>query len=355
MFVLVIVLTIILLSLGIIECSITQRRINKTRIRILVNGTRGKTTIVRLLTSSLQSAGIKTIGRCTGSEAQMINTDGSISAIKRNRPARIYELVKFWKAAEREGAECAVVECMALMRESQLAIRDKLVRPSIVVIANTFVDHIPEMGYTRESTSEVLALSIPEDAELYVTDHFYDGFKNVHFIDADNTISPREDIHPSAIAIVAAILKDLGISNVYLEKGINSFIPDKGLLKPFKCGQDSLFIPSFSINDSASMENALKKWAGNDKLKLIYNNRKDREFRIELFDEVLKANKDSIDRVYVIGDYKRKVARHYSRLVRAEAIDIERLKELMDKSHNELYLALGNIKGEGEELIALFI
>lgn len=355
MFVLIILLTIILIALGSIECSITQKRINKVKIRILVNGTRGKTTIVRLLTSSLQSAGIRTIGRTTGSEAQIINTDGSISAIKRNRSARIYELVRFWRLAEKEEAECAVVECMGLMKESQIAIRDKLVRPDIVVIANTFVDHVPEMGRTRESTSEVLALSIPEDAMLYVTDHYYDHFKNVNFIDIDDAASPREDIHPSAIAIVGAILKYLDIDEEYLERGINSFIPDKGLLKPFECGDRSLFIPSFSINDLSSMDSAVKRYSQNSKINLIYNNRKDREFRIELFDEVLKANKDKIDRVYVIGDYKKKVARHYSKLIQSEAIDIETLKGIMEKSHDNIYLALGNIKGEGEELIALFI
>ncbi len=355
MFYLIIALTLILIALGIAECSITQKRINKARIRILVNGTRGKTTTVRLLVSSLQSAGMKTIGRTTGSEAQIINTDGSISAIRRRRPARIYELVSFWRLAERQEAECAVVECMGLMKESQIAIRDKLVRPNIVVIANTFVDHVPEMGRTRESTSEVLALSIPESARLYATDHYYDHFKNVKYINIDNAVSPREDIHPSAIAIVSAILKDLDIAEENLEKGINGFIPDKGLLKPIECGNESLFIPSFSINDQTSMDSAVKRYSSNAKLNIIYNNRRDREFRIELFDEVLKANKDKIDKVYVIGDYKNKVARHYLKLIQAEAIEIDKLKEIMDKSQNKFYLALGNIKGEGEELIALFI
>lgn len=354
MFIFVVILTFILLFLGFLECYFNDKRIKSVKIRILVNGTRGKTTIVRLLVSSLQSAGINTIGRTTGSEAQIINTDGSISEIKRKRPARVYELIKFWKEAVREEAECAVVECMALQSENQIAIRDKLVRPNIVIISNTFIDHVPEMGMTRESTSEVLSLSVPKVAKLYVTDSFYDSFKCVHHVSLDSTISPREDIHPSAIAIAKAVLKDLGISDEYLEKGIERFIPDKGLLKPFNCGSGSLFIPAFSINDLTSMDSAVKKWIADKKINLIYNNRRDREYRIGLFDKVIANNKDKIDRVYVIGDYKKKVAKHYSKIKESEAIDINELKSIIDKSSDSIYLALGNIKGEGEELIALF-
>ena len=352
MFVIVLSLLIVLLILGFIEHYLHMKRVNSVKTRILINGTRGKTTITRLLVSSLQSAGIKTIGRTTGSEAQIILPSGEIEEIKRRRPARVYELIKFWKRAEECGAECAVVECMALQKENQKAIRDTLVSPTSVVIANTFVDHVPEMGRSIESTSEVLCMSIPKNAKLYVTEHLYDDFQDVTFVDAKSETSPREDIHPSAIAIVRAILKDMKINEEYLNEGIKNFIPDKGLLKPFNVGSSSLFIPSFSINDLSSMNSALSKW--NRKVNLIYNNRKDREYRISLFDDVLKTNKDIIDKVYVIGDYKNKVMRHFGKLAAAHAISIDDLKGVIDSSTDQVFIGLGNIKGEGEELIALF-
>lgn len=341
--------------MGLLEKARHERNLKKVPIRILINGTRGKTTLTRLLVASLNAAGIRTIGRTTGSEAAVIYPDGRIESIIRHRSARVYEIIKFFRLAAGEKAECAVVECMALQSENQKAFRDSLVKPGTVVIVNTFVDHVPEMGDTRESTSRVLGFSVPKNAELYVTEHFYDSFEHVHFVDIPENGIEVNGIHPSAIAIASAVLKDMDIEPSALDEGIKNFVPDKGLLNQFNVGTGSSFVPSFSINDLTCMDAAIKKWSRDGrKLSVIYNNRKDREYRIGLFMKVLKDNKDSISNVYVIGDYRRKVAFHFNSVVPSSPYDVDDLKNTIMNSKNSLFVGLGNIKGKGEELISLF-
>ncbi|NLA53820.1 MAG: hypothetical protein GX858_05635 [Clostridiales bacterium] len=49
----------------------------KIPLRILVNGTRGKTSVTRLVASALNEAGLMTYAKTTGSDAKWIMPDGS--------------------------------------------------------------------------------------------------------------------------------------------------------------------------------------------------------------------------------------------------------------------------------------
>lgn len=353
---LVLILFIVLICYFLVENHIHNKNLSKIKMRILVNGTRGKSTITRLLVIALNESGIKTIGRSTGSEAQIINPDGSVENIIRKRSARIYEMIGFFKKAASENVECVVVECMALQKENQKAIRDKLVRPTDVIICNTFVDHVPEMGTSEHSTAEVLACSVPEGVNLFVAENYYDGLKcNIHHINVDD-VQENKGVHPSAISICKAFLENKNINTEYLDYAVDNFIPDKGLLSEFKIGDNSLFVPSFSVNDLTSMKATIEKWkkvsCGSD-IYVIFNNRDDREYRILLFDDVIDELGDDISSLYVIGDFKNKVAAHFSKKKKAVAISPKELYEKIINSKDSIYIGLGNIRGDGEKVIEL--
>lgn len=135
--VIVFILAAVLLVLGFVEAHRHRKNLNDVPIRILVNGTRGKTTLTRLLIASLNAQGIRTMGRTTGSEATIIYPDGSIKPIVRKRRARVYEVVQFFKEVSLESSrgvasglgpvQCVVVECMALQAENQEADRKSVV------------------------------------------------------------------------------------------------------------------------------------------------------------------------------------------------------------------------------------
>ncbi|MBQ5468103.1 MAG: poly-gamma-glutamate synthase PgsB, partial [Oscillospiraceae bacterium] len=49
-----------------------ERNLKKLKIRVNVNGIRGKSTITRLITRILQEAGYHVVGKTTGTAARMI-------------------------------------------------------------------------------------------------------------------------------------------------------------------------------------------------------------------------------------------------------------------------------------------
>jgi len=53
-----------------------ERRLNKLKIRIYVNGIRGKSTVTRLIAGVLREAGIQTLAKTTGSAAMVILPNG---------------------------------------------------------------------------------------------------------------------------------------------------------------------------------------------------------------------------------------------------------------------------------------
>src|SRR5690606_8284298 len=66
------VFMILLLGLGVWERRRHQRNVDAIPIRICVNGVRGKSTVTRLITGILVEAGLKAVGKTTGTQARMI-------------------------------------------------------------------------------------------------------------------------------------------------------------------------------------------------------------------------------------------------------------------------------------------
>ncbi len=355
-FVLVLFLTLIVL--GIIENYIHQKRLKRIKLRILVNGTRGKTSIVRILTKALNSHGIKTVGRTTGSEAQILLPDGKIEPVVRKRKARITELIRFVKKAVGQEAEAIVVECMALGRENQRTVANKLIKPDYVIICNSYVDHIPEIGETREETIYSLAQSIPKGSTVYSFDKEYGSIKdiNFHLVDKKDFPSFNLSTHEDNIAICSALLANFGITESDVIDASREIIPDIGLHQKMILPQGAEFRPYFSINDLDTMALEIEKASSSGKaVKVIFNNRGDREFRIFTF--VSALGKQNVD-VIVIGEYKKKV-KAYIRLktklsvreMKADAL----IGEMKSSDSGNLYLGLGNIKGDGEKVVRAFI
>ena len=356
---LIILLMGILIGLAILESIFHSVSLKKIPYRILVNGTRGKTTTTRLIAASLREKGIRTYAKTTGSDAQIIRDDGSIEILKRRRGVRLTENISFVRKAAKAGCECIVVECMALHEESQRVIASKFIRPTHTVIINTLSDHMDAMGEGRDAVAWTLAQSVNKDTKLYVTEDYYDSLSvasfnkvEVEHFDFDSSVSVADE----DMSIAVALLKDFSISKDEVLSAAKHITPDIGLYDKlsFDCG--SVLYPTFSINDEENMERKVievyKEQSG--KLSLIFNNRKDREFRIYYMRNLISRNMDKIEKVYVIGDYRRKVARYLSRKCSVSTIvsDPETLKdEIMHKS--DVFVGLGNIKGAGERLINL--
>ncbi len=66
-----------LTSLGYLESWAHRRALNRIPIRIHVNGTRGKSSVTRLIAAGLRAGGIRTCAKTTGTLPRMIMPDGT--------------------------------------------------------------------------------------------------------------------------------------------------------------------------------------------------------------------------------------------------------------------------------------
>ena len=66
-----------------------QRNLSALKLRIHVNGTRGKSGVTRLIAAGLRAGGYRTVAKVTGTAAKIIDPDGSERLMSRRGPANI--------------------------------------------------------------------------------------------------------------------------------------------------------------------------------------------------------------------------------------------------------------------------
>ena len=93
-----------MLIAGVMEKWYHRRNLKGIPIRIMVNGTRGKTSVTRLIAAILREAGIRTWPKTTGTQAAWILPDGSEQEYRKKRPVNIREQIPFIKKAKMDGA-----------------------------------------------------------------------------------------------------------------------------------------------------------------------------------------------------------------------------------------------------------
>jgi gamma-polyglutamate synthase len=156
----------VLLAAGLAERLLRDRARAALPIRVHVNGTRGKSTVTRLIAAALRAHGIPTLARVTGTEARVILPDGSERPVRRLGPANVREELRFLLLAQREGARAAVVECMAIRPDLQYAAEREMVGATIGVVTNVRTDHTEVMGASLAEIAASLAATVPRDGVL---------------------------------------------------------------------------------------------------------------------------------------------------------------------------------------------
>jgi poly-gamma-glutamate synthase PgsB/CapB len=158
----------LLVAAGIAEYRIHISRLEKIPIRILVNGTRGKSTVTRLIAAGLAEGGLRVCAKTTGSAARLILPDLSEEPIRRRRGTTIMEHKWFVRRSVGLKAQAIVAECMAIQPETIWTLEHRLARSTIGVITNVRADHLDTMGTELSQIAEALALSVPEQGQVFV-------------------------------------------------------------------------------------------------------------------------------------------------------------------------------------------
>ena len=386
----VLILAAFLLAAGIAEGALHRRALCAIPIRVLVNGTRGKSSVTRLIAGALREAGIVTIAKTTGSAARVILEDGTELPVKRPYGARLTEQKALARLAVARKAQALVVECMAVRPESQLAMRDHFVRPTLTVVTNARIDHIEEMGPDLADTVEALSLTVPPEGALVTADSRFAGLAAKTVIADPRTVG-REVLarfgYPAFaenVALALAAAAELGVDAATALKGMEKAAPDIGVLRVFRVRLDSgatgqaatgqgaviaYLVAGFAANDVASTEmvwrEALPDLPEGLPLALIYNNRADREYRVGEFAR-LPGRIGGVSLVAVAGEHQAKVAGKFAgqgaatmeigrredpiealRRISAQMPHIERRLESGDSELAFAVFGVGNIHGFG--------
>ena len=137
---------------------------------IYVNGTRGKSTVSRLIAAGLAAGGYRVMCKTTGTLPLCLHPDGREEEIRRRGPANIREQLKYLHAAAEEKADILVIECMALQPEYQRVSARNMLRNDIGVITNARLDHMDVMGETRGEILDCLMEMLPEGGSIFTAE-----------------------------------------------------------------------------------------------------------------------------------------------------------------------------------------
>ena len=295
----------ILIIIGSIEMQMHLKSINKIPIRVHVNGTRGKSSVVRLIASGLRNGGYKTLAKTTGTVPRIINESGKDIELHRLRSASIGEQIKLIRYFSKKSPDVMVVECMAVNPQYQWISEHRIIRSNISVITNVRKDHVDEMGLTNKDIAYSLSNTIPYNSKIFTSEKkYFNIFKevsndrNTNIIRADENDIDDEYInnfhyleHPENISLALEVCKELGVSKGEALEGMLNTNPDPGALLIWDIKNNNNFVSAFAANDPDS---TLKVWnliknKFNNKICFFLNTRNDRRYRtLQLIDLVVK-------------------------------------------------------------------
>ncbi|NLB91078.1 MAG: poly-gamma-glutamate synthase PgsB [Clostridiales bacterium] len=358
----VIILFCLLLLLGFAEKYFHARFLHQIPLRILVNGTRGKTTVTRMVASLLNEQGIKTYAKTTGSDAKRIFPDGSERSYRKRKFPTMMEQLPFVRLAAKNQAQAIVVECMALRPENQFMMADTFIEPHYVLMTNAYIDHIEEIGATQEETVQTLALSIPSSATVITGEKAFKPYGSRvllpqepvdirDFSDADYPIFEEN------LQLVFTLAKEMNIAHDTVVQGILHAKPDIGMIEHFTLGACTL-TNAFAVNDPENFFKLLTLLGEKAPYCLLFNHRQDRGYRLKAFSKVLKSAPSPPLCIGVIGENSVWAAKYLTKTTALPAASLSSamdwIQAVQEKGIQQILLC-GNIKGEGRLLLEMLL
>ena len=320
----VLLIVFIIISLyGLIEFALHQKRIFSIPIRIHINGTRGKSSVTRLIGAALREAGIKTITKVTGTYPRLILENGIEVGIYRKADANIIEQLSIVKFASKRKGQALVMECMAIQPQYQWITENKMLHSTIGVITNIRLDHIDVMGYTLPEIAEALGNTIPKKQNLFTSEKILfnklkemSDKRNTRIHLADENILTEEEMkgfgyieHKENVALALAISEHLGIDRKTAFRGMYKALPDAGALRLSRVNvfnKKINFFNAFAANDPQSTLMIWQKIKADIGLTgtriILLNTRQDRLDRAKQLTGMIGSEmKDDFDHLILIG------------------------------------------------------
>jgi len=374
-------LAVALCLAGIIEYKYHQRSLDSIPLRIHVNGTRGKSSVTRLVAAGLREGGIRTFAKTTGTAPRVIDAEGRDRIIHRLRLPSIGEQVRLMDYFSTEKPDAVVMECMAVQPQYQWIAEHQMVQSHIGVITNVRPDHLDEMGPTEDDVAMSLCNTIPIDGVMITgEDKKTDLLEKVtkandsEFILSDESTVTQNELdsfsymeHPSNVAVALDVCKEAGVDREVALSGMHKVKPDLGALIAWNLdikGKRLQFVNAMAANDPVSTLQIWKfvidRYPAEGGTCVFFNSRDDRPLRtrqmIELALEEIKPDYffvrgDKIDStVQRLKNHSPRTATNVIGLGEKHDLLISFLEGIPDDT---LVFAIGNQVGAGQEILEM--
>jgi gamma-polyglutamate synthase len=376
--------TILLLALASFLLYLVVERVMLDRIRsripmvIAVTGTRGKSSVVRMLASILREDGRKVLAKTTGSQAQFIEPDGTVMDVPRRGLVSILEQKALLKKAARLHVDCLIAEIMSIRPENHIVESQQILRPDVVLVMNVRRDHIEAMGETEGEIAKALWNAIPAGSSAFVLEKYRQLFEpllptnltaKIAAVPKGNSDSllrilgsPGKTEFEENLDLLAAVCRSLGISDTTAAVGIQKALHDIGRFRiwTYEAGGKRIFlVNAFAANDPESTLDVMGKTREilGDKAASftgLLNLRSDRPDRTVQWIEALNRGASShFGSIYVSGGQATVVKRKVPacRIVPKQTPE-QTTNSIASVMENEgVLFGFGNIGGEGQKLV----
>ncbi|HHY52836.1 MAG TPA: poly-gamma-glutamate synthase PgsB [Clostridiales bacterium] len=328
---------------------------------IHVNGTRGKSSVTRLIDSGLRGGGLRCFCKTTGTLPRIIDCSGTERDLPRRGRPNIREQLKVLEMAAKDKAQVLVVECMAVNPQLQWISQHRILQADCGVITNVRSDHLDVMGKTLEEIALSMSSTIPKKGLFFTADQRFFPFFTRQCKQLDTVPAlvlptgqePELDFGEN-IALALAVCKSLGVDESSALAGMRQhYKRDPYALSFYELDSGAVAIGGFSINDPDSTASVYEKLTKRDefaghRLTLLINNRPDRSFRTRQHAQL--AAKLQPDRVWVVGAGRRTMGRRIARALpsaQIEAFGSARSIPLDRLGKEDCLYCIGNLAREG--------
>lgn len=362
-----------------------SRRISRFSLRIGITGTRGKSSVTRLIAAALRESGASVFAKTTGSKAVLIFPGGQEEDLRRRGRPTILEGISVLGTALSESADTVVLELMSIQPECLFVESAQLLRPHVLVVTNVRPDHRPEQGATREEIAHAMTSAVPPAAVVIVPEGpLVRSFSRAaertggrvitvgrsdyeDAVQAASRLLPWE--FPDNLRTALAVADHLGIPMDAAVRGMGSVHPDFGSLKVWtahvgKPGRTWYLVSGFAANDPESTMDVFEKLKAKDLLQGrrvigLLNLRGDRGDRTRQWREAAeKGFFPALHKLVIIGDQSRMLASTLKKRMDIEVVAADwRSPETFharlsaEGNRETVLVGMGNMGGMGRRFV----
>lgn len=380
---------VIFLGLLLIEKLWFTNRTGSIALRICVTGTRGKSSVTRLIAVVLRETGHNVLAKTTGSKPVLIYSDGTEKEIIRHGRPSILETRKVLKEAESQNAKAIVLEMMGILPESVFVESVRMIKPHILVITNVRHDHMAQMGSTKEEIASCFASAIPEDGDVFVLkEEMYSAYRSeaklrksrITAVESGSLQSLSRDSEgrdgpfefSGNIHLALAASEHLGIPREKALRAIVHAVSDSSSLRVWTAKTDFgeqgwFFVNAFAANDPESTREIfsiakVRTILEGRRIIGLLNLREDRGDRtLQWLDALERDEFPELDRFVFLGRHAYAARRRLKSIPKdriqvwpglSPAEIIHRLSQ--QEKNGAVLIGMGNIKGAGKAFVDLW-